>query len=126
GQVELLGRDLGQRGSHPGSEIDLAGIDGDVSIGADGKKSVDFLDRDRFRGSHLLPPARGDTAGKPEGDQEGAFDELSASAGGPDMIEHGGASPLGVAGRALHRADHAQMRSTATKIVGERLLYLCD
>ena len=79
-QVELFGCNLRQRSSHAGAKIDFAGIDGDLSVSADRKKSVDFINRHRLCGRCSQRIGARDAAGKPEGDDERASQEVAASA----------------------------------------------
>ena len=43
GRVEFVGYNLSHGGQHAGAEIDLAGIDRNLAIGADSKKAVHFV-----------------------------------------------------------------------------------
>lgn len=47
GDVELFSHDLRQRSLNARAEVDLAGIDRDLSIRCDGKKGIDAVGRDK-------------------------------------------------------------------------------
>ena len=83
GDVELLGRELRQRGAGPGAEVDLAAVHGDAVFRADGQPGVDRLFRDRLRRAQRLGAGRAEH-GKADDERAARLEEFT-----PIDVRHG-------------------------------------